>query len=65
MDVRSYVACRPWGVLPAPLWWLVASPCLSWAFGDPFGPGWWRWPKGASRSPLRRSFWRVDSEWVS
>ena len=55
---REWVAFAPWSRLPAPLWFLVASPLLSWALGG--GKPWFHWPHGVSRSPLRRDFW---GEW--
>lgn len=47
-----------WSVLPAPVWFLIASPLLAWAFGSK-GP-WFVWPKGCSKSPFRASFWCVS-----
>jgi hypothetical protein len=55
--MRVWVATARWGVLPAPVWFLVASPLLCWAFGG--SRPWFVWPVGCSRSPLRASFWRV------
>jgi hypothetical protein len=53
-----WLMTRAWSVLPAPLWLLIASPLLRWAG---LGSRWFGWPVGASRSPLRRSFWRVGA----
>lgn len=47
-----------WSILPAPVWFLIASPLLTWAFGSK-GP-WFVWPKGCSKSPFRASFWCVS-----
>lgn len=52
-----FIQTRNWGVLPAPLWFLVASPLLFWAG---IGSRVFVWPLGSSRSPLRRSFWCVN-----
>jgi hypothetical protein len=52
--LRFRVSVFPWSVLPAPLWFLVASPLLSWAWGV---RPWFVWPLGRSRSPFRLSFW--------
>lgn len=57
--LATRIVVSPWGLLPAPVWFLVASPLLRWSFGS--GTPWFRWPIGASRSPLRRSFWRVEA----
>lgn len=56
LSFRVRVACARWGVLPAPLWFLVASPALRWAFGS---GRWFVWPVGVPASPLRAGFWRV------
>ncbi len=53
--LRKWVAYAPWSRLPAPLWFLVASPLLAWAL-ETGGP-WFRWPYGVPRSPFRREFW--------
>lgn len=52
--VREFVACSYWGWVPAPLWALFVSPLLGWALGCGVRIA---WPRGASRSPFRRSFW--------
>jgi hypothetical protein len=57
-DFRSWILCRPWSVLPAPLWFLIASPALHWAG---MGINWFTWPVGCSKSPLRLSFWHVGA----
>jgi hypothetical protein len=51
------IACTNWGVLPAPLWFLIASPLLAFAG---IGSRWFTWPKGCSKSPLRATFWCVN-----
>lgn len=58
LDWLSFrVAVAPWDRLPAFVWFLVASPLLRWALGG--GGPLFAWPCGASRSPLRLSFWWV------
>lgn len=46
-----------WGLLPAPVWALIAAPLLHWAMGSQGRV--FHWPHGASRSPLRMTFWWV------
>lgn len=52
---RVWVACAPWSVLPPLLWFLVASPLLSWALG--VEGRWFRWPRSGETRPWRRGFW--------
>lgn len=52
--LKFRISVARWSVLPAPLWFLVASPALRWAG---IGSRWFTWPRGCSKSPFRRSFW--------
>lgn len=48
-----------WSVLPAPVWFLIASPLLNWSLSGGKG-AWFAWPRGCSKNPFRASFWRVS-----
>jgi hypothetical protein len=56
-QLRTYIGTRHFSALPAPIWFLFASPLLAFAIGGrPF-----KWPHGCSKSPFRKSFWHVGS----
>ena len=57
--IKYRIMVGNWSLLPAPVWALVASPLLHWAgIANPNGRR-FNWPRGASKSPLHRSFWCV------
>lgn len=55
MDLKTRIATTDWGVLPAPLWVLIASPLLHYAIGGPLGL--FHWPRGRTKNPFRLAFW--------
>lgn len=58
--IKERIWVTNWGVLPAPIWAVVASPLLTWAGIDNPNGRYFNWPRGASKSPLRLSFWCVN-----
>lgn len=55
--IRFHLCITNFGALPAPLWFLIASPLLRFAIG---GKSWFHWPCNVSRSPLKPDFWCVN-----
>lgn len=58
--LKEKICTTNWSVLPAPIWFLIASPLLSWAMGPDKDGRWFHWPHGCSYTPLHKSFWRVE-----
>ena len=52
---QIWLATRNWSVLPAPVWFLIASPLLAYAIGGSL----FNWPAGCTKHPFHPSFWCV------